>query len=322
MQIQPYKELYMISTELKIRCRIEEVPTIGGFLSSSLNSNLADFTAFSPNYNAAYVTNFNTKLNGVTALINPKQLTAELKVITLRIYTNIGLLRPKIDFLEGYIKRASGLTIAAKDFGISAVRTANNKGDVEGLISALGYLLTNVSNNMASITAQGYNTTQHTALTTMKTNFTNDNTAQNTKLNDRNNNVVANHTQINAFWALCTDISDAGKRIYKSTAPNKVDDFSILSLLRRIRQEQKKNKFDGIVSLQGKPLANAKIELIPVTVGRRRTTKSNAKGEFIIKSLTEGDYVVNVSAAGQNSQSSEMKIETGKETMLKFEMGK
>ena len=312
----------MISTELKIRCRIEEVPTIGGFLSSSLNSNLADFTAFSPNYNAAYVTNFNTKLNGVTALINPKQLTAELKVITLRIYTNIGLLRPKIDFLEGYIKRASGLTIAAKDFGISAVRTANNKGDVEGLISALGYLLTNVSNNMASITAQGYNTTQHTALTTMKTNFTNDNTAQNTKLNDRNNNVVANHTQINAFWALCTDISDAGKRIYKSTAPNKVDDFSILSLLRRIRQEQKKNKFDGIVSLQGKPLANAKIELIPVTVGRRRTTKSNAKGEFIIKSLTEGDYVVNVSAAGQNSQSSEMKIETGKETMLKFEMGK
>ena len=224
--------------------------------------------------------------------------------------------------MEGYIKRASGLTIAAKDFGISAVRTANNKGDVEGLISALGYLLTNVSNNMAAISAQGYNTTQHTALTTMKTNFTNDNTAQNSKLNDRNNNVVANHTQINAFWALCTDVSDAGKRIYKSTAPNKVDDFSILSLLRRIRQEQKKNKFDGMVFLQGKPLANAKIELIPITVGRRRTTKSNAKGEFVIKSLTEGDYVVNVNAAGQNSQSAEMKIETGKETRIKFEMGK
>ena len=83
MQIQPYKELYMISTELKIRCRIEEVSTIGGFLSSSLSSNLADFTAFSPNYNAMYVTNFNTKLNSVTALINPKQLTAELKVIIL-----------------------------------------------------------------------------------------------------------------------------------------------------------------------------------------------------------------------------------------------
>lgn len=310
----------MATTKLLIKCRIEEVPAIGKILLETLSPNLADFTAFSPDFNATYITNGNNKLTAITALINPKQLTAELKVITLRIYGNMDSLRPKIDFLEGYIKRATGLTIGVKDFGISEVRQANNKGDVEGLVDALAFLLTNVSNNMAALTAKGYSPAQHTALTSIKTNLTNDNTAQNTKLNDRNNKVTANHGLINDFWALLTDISDAGKRIYKSTAKNKVNDFTIAELVRRIRQEQKKNKFDGIITSEGKVLANAKIELQPVTGGRRRTTKSDAKGNFAIKSLTEGEYVANVTAEGKQTQSTGIKIETGKTTTLNFDL--
>lgn len=310
----------MAVTPLKITCRIEELPTIGKMLLDTLSPNLTDFTAFSPDFSATYLTNGTTKLNAVTALISPKQLTAEMKIITQRIYTNMDNLRPKLDYLEGYVKRATGLTISAKDFGISKVRQKNNKGDVEGLVDTLGFLLTNVTNNMAALTAKGYTAAQHTALTGIKTSLTNDSSAQNTKLNDRNNKVVSNHNLINEFWAICTDISDAGKRIYKSTAPQKLGDFAIAELKRRIRNEQKKNKFDGLCSFEGKPLANAKIELIPVLSGRRRTTKTDAKGAFVIKSLTEGDYIANVIADGKQTESTDVKIETGKAVAKNFVM--
>jgi hypothetical protein len=300
--------------KLMIQCRIEEVPTIGKFLADSLSINLGDFTAFSPGFDAGYLTTFNTKLATISELINPKQYTAELKVITLRINTNRVSLRPKIDFLEGYIKRATGLTIGVKDFGVSEVRNANNRGDVEGLIEALSYLLTNVGNNMAALEAKGYTPAQHTALGTIKSNLYEDNAAQNAKMNERNNKVVNNYGLINDFWVLCADVSDAGKRIYKSMAANKVDDFTIAALIRRIRQEQKKNKFAGVVKLEGEVIGNAKIEMIPVTEGRRRTTKSDANGKFEIKSLTEGEYIVNISADGAVSESINVVIERGKTT--------
>lgn len=66
----------MATEKLKIKCRIEETPTIGKFLLESLGVNLADFTGFSPDYNTAYITNGNNKLAAVTGVINPKQITA------------------------------------------------------------------------------------------------------------------------------------------------------------------------------------------------------------------------------------------------------
>ena len=309
----------MPETKLLIQCRIEEVPTIGGFLINSITTDLADFTAFSPIYNATYLTNANTQLAAIEALINPKQLTAELKAITLRIYTNIAVLRSKIDFLEGYIIRATApLTIPVKDFGITQVRKANNSGDVEKLLTALAYLLTNANNNMAALTPKGYTATQHTALTTIKTQLNDDNIAQNAKLNERNNKVKDNYTLINDFWKnICTDISDAGKRIYKKT--NKADDYTIAELKRRIRQEQKKNKLQGAITSAANPL-NAKIVMIPVLEGRKRTAKTNAKGKYEIKSLKEGDYIVTATADGKQPKTLPATIKKGETTTLNFDL--
>jgi len=301
----------MATIELKITCRIEEVPVLGGFLISSMQGSLADFTAFSPDYNAAFMTNANADLAAIEALINPKQITAELKVITTRMYSNMTTLRGKIDFLEGYINRATGLTIAKKDFGISDVRVKNNKGDVEGLISALNFLLTNVANNLAALSAKGFTPLQNTALTTLKNDLKNDNIAQNNKVNDRNNKVIANYGKINAFWDKIMDIADAGKRIYKSSAPNKVDDYTMNKLKARIRQERSNTRFEGTVTSNGTPLNGAKIELKPLAGGRRRVGKSKATGMFEVTSMDAGDYEVTVSASGKTSQTIEITIETG-----------
>ncbi len=311
----------MSTTPLLIKCRIEEVPAIGGMIIGSLETNLADFTGYSPDYSPAYLTTIKGDLTTIEGLINPKQLTAELKVITGRIYTNQAALRPKLDFLEGYINRATGLTINKKDFGISAVRTKNNNGDIEGVVSALGFLLTNVGNNMAALTAKGFTAAQNTALTTIQSQLKNDNVAQNTKLNERNNKVVANYGKINAFWLKLTDICDAGKRIYKHTInANKVDDFTMAVLKRRVNQERTNTKFTGNITSGTTPLKGAKIELLPLAGGRRRTATSKLNGEFLIASLLEGEYLVNVTAAGKAPQTINITITKGQASVHDFNL--
>ena len=295
----------------RFKCRIEELPVLGGFLLSSMQGSLADFTAFSPDYNAGFMTTANADLATVEALINPKQLTAELKIITARIYNNMTLLRGKIDLLEGYINRATGLTIGKKEFGISEVRTKNNNGDVEGLVNALTFLLTNVANNLVAITAKGFTPAQNTALTTLKNDLKNDNIAQNNKINDRNNKVIANYGKLNAFWDKIADIGDAGKRIYKSTAPNKVDDYTMATLKKRIRQERNNTRFEGNITSGGTPLNGARIELKPLAGGRRRVGRSKATGHFEITSMEAGDYNVIVSATGKTSVAEKITIVTG-----------
>lgn len=310
----------MPDTKLIITCRIEEVPAIGGFLINSLNTDLVDFTAFSPDFNAAYVTNAQGELAAVTAVIQPKTLTAELKVITLRIFNNMAALPQKIDFLEGYIERTAGLTVAAKDFGISAIRKANNRGDVEDLVSALGYTLNLVNNatNLPLLQAKGYTVAQNTALQNIKTELNDDNVLQNAKVNERNTLVNDNAGVINDFWKTLTDISDAGKRIYRTS--NKKDDYTMSVLKRRIRNEELKNKLAGTITSQGSPLNGAKISMKPVLGGRRRSTTSKASGKYELKSLQATDWIVTVSAPGKVTQNVAVTIVTGQTVTRDFDL--
>jgi hypothetical protein len=314
------KIIIMVLVVLKIKCRVEELPVLGGFVLSSMQGSLADFTAFSPDYNAGFVTTANADMAVIEGLINPKMLTKELKVITKRIYTNQGILRSKIDFLEGYINRANGLTMDKKDFGISEVRTKNNMGDIEGLGGALNFLLTNVNvaTNLTAITAKGYTTAQNTALVNLRDGFRNDNLAQNTKINDRNNKMIANYGKLNAFWDKIMDVADAGKRIYKATAPNRLDDFTMAKLKARIRQERNNTRFEGVVMSGGVALKGASIELKPLGGGRRRVTKSKLNGSFVITSMEAGDYSVMVSATGKTSVSDEILIVTNVPLQMDF----
>jgi hypothetical protein len=310
----------MTPVTLLIQCRIEEVPALGGFLINSLQTDLADFTAFSPDFDAAYVTTAQTQLTSITALLQPKTLTAELKVITLHMYNNMSAMEQKIDFLEGYIKRATGLTVSAKDFAISAIRKANNKKDVEALISALTYTLALANNatNLPLLAAKGYTPAQNTALQTIKTELNDDNVAQNAKVNARNNLVIANYGAINDFWKILMDISDAGKRIYRDS--NKKDDYTMAVLKRRIRQEQLKNKMAGTVTFEGSAFAGAKIAMKPVLGGRTRSTKSKTTGRYELKSLQATDWIVTVSATGKVTQNVSVTIVTGETLVRDFEM--
>lgn len=307
--------------KLKIQCRIEEVPTIGRFLIGSMTIDLADFTALSPLYDEAFIENANAKLAEVEALINPRKLTAELKVITLRMLNNMEALKGKIDRLERYIDLASGLTVGKKDFGIGKVRKENNRGDVEALVAELGDLLDIVSDNMAALTSVGYTDEQHAALVETESSLAADNTAQNAKVNERNNKVIANYGLLNAFWDdIIMNISKSGRAIYKTSAPNKVDDYTIAALKRRIRQEQLKQRLFGLITSEGSGFGGAKIGMKPLLGGRSRSTTSNAEGAYELKSLAVGEWVVTVSAAGKEMINDTVTIVSGEAVERDFEM--
>ena len=284
---------------LKITCRIEELSVLGGFLLSSMESSLGDFTAYAPDMDGAYVAAVYAELAVISALKQPKQVTAERKVITMRIYEESLLLREQMNLLEGYAMRADGLSIDWMDLGISAVRTKIKSKDVEGLLSAVAFLISNVEDNMAALSAVGYTASQHAALTAAVAGLKVDVVAHNDMRNERNNLATENYAKFNAFWLRLQDIADAGKRIYRWTAPNRVDDFTISTLIGRMRAERRPTLISGVVEQEAVPVKGAKIILIPKDGGHRRIAWSKSDGGYEMRGMKAGNYRMQVEIDGK-----------------------
>ena len=127
--------------------------------------------------------------------------------------------------------------------------------------------------------------------------------------------VQDNYSVMNELWVMLTDIADAGKRVYKTANPAKVDDYNMSAIKRRIRQEQKKSKLSGRITANPMPVADAKVVMKPVTGGRNKSTKSKADGRYEIKDLAAGDYIVTVTAVGYAPKVISVTIVSGEGTV-------
>ena len=292
---------------MKIPVRLDEVITFGSFVLASYVTNLSDFTDYSSEYTAAYGTAVGNELKLVSGLIVPKQLNSELKVITQRIYLNQATVATSMNLLEGYINRAVGLTIAAKDFGIKAVRKSNRSGDIEGLGTALDNLNKNVKVpvNMTALIAKGYSAAKEIAFETLISSLKGDNTAQNSKINEREVLVKNNHVAVNTIWAKINDICDAGKRIYSKGADESKKQFTISTIKKRMRNDAKKT---GVSGATNEP--KARIEFKPLTVGRKRVVTTSTKGAYDLKGITPGEYLATLIVKGKPDVNAHVVIET------------
>lgn len=287
-----------MANSLPIKCRIEEIPAILGFTKDTYLRDKVLLEGYKPlRYVAGYGTSIDTLKTNVEGIVNPKQLTAELKVITLRIFTNMIALRPKLDRLEGYLNDAVGLSVSKEDFGISPVRKKISSDDQEGLNGALLYLLGNLNAaNMAILTPLGFLPADRTAIDDLRKSIADDNTAQNTKISARANLVVANFSVlvdacnfIKAQWA-------DGKALFKNTDKTKLKDYTNAQIINRVRQEALKTKIVGVVQRASVPEKGAKVVAKPVLGGRGKTVKTNVNGEYELSGLREGSYNVTITA--------------------------
>lgn len=224
-------------TTRKFSLRIEEMPVVGGFLLKSLELDFAEFQAYSPDFNQDYKTNFQTKLEFVDGIVNPKKLQGELKKVTENMYSAIDGLRNPLLLLEGYIKRAENLTILPKDFGISGVRKELSNKDQEALLENLKTLFQNIDVNLAALQAKGFTQTAYNELKATRDFLKNGNQSQNQKLNEKQKLVEENIEVFNDLWDIMKDVMDTGKRISKSNSKLRIDDYTATKLKSRVRHE-------------------------------------------------------------------------------------
>jgi len=193
----------MKKIKLISRVPVSEVPTFGSFVLVSFETDEAAFTDFSSIYDAAFLADIKLRKKAIEALVFPKQLNGELKVITLRIYTNQELVTNEINYLEGYVKLTPGLTVGLKDFGFQEVRQANNSGNIEGVVSGLKLVTTNSADNILLLTPKGFTPAKQANLVALMNTLDTDNVSQNTKLNERKTLVENNHIAINVTAQDC-----------------------------------------------------------------------------------------------------------------------
>lgn len=225
-----------MAKDRKFTLKIEEIPTIGQFLYDSYTTDEADFKKFSPQFDEAYKQDYVDKFNAVKEIIDSKVLTAELKMITARMYENAEKLKTEIDRLEAYAKLAkSNLKVGVADFKFKEIRNNVNKKDFEGLISNLKIMLQLTQDNLAILQAKGFTTEAKTGIEALKTSFETDNAEQNRKLDQRRQTVAENTDTINIFYEKISEILTIGKVLYKKANPEKAKSYTLAAIQKRIR---------------------------------------------------------------------------------------
>lgn len=235
----------MTALKKKFSCRIEELPVLGGFVGNSFETNMGDFIEYSPDFKEPYFTVYKAKLKAVEEIVFPKKVIKEMKVVTSRLYQSMENLRDSLNKLQGYVERADGLSVTAKDFGIKAVRDGIAKKDVEKFLGGLAFLIQNIDDNFDKLAAKGFRQNAKEVFVNTKNNVKDDNELQNTKTNEVAVLVQNNISKLVELWDLMTDILKIGKILYKNTDTAKTKEFTMAVLKDRIRQEKRRSIVTG-----------------------------------------------------------------------------
>lgn len=244
----------MTGPRKKFQGKHEELPPVAQFVLSSFNRDLLLFKDYSDEFDTTYATNFEAQITAVNDVVYPKTLTKQGKLVTERIATNIERLKDLNTLTESYVNRAGrALTIAPADFGCRDLRKKLNKGDVEGVITALRTLLKNIDSNLAALTAKGLKEATRTEMAALPATLTTDNTLQNDNIQARNKLVNENIGLFDALYDTVMDVCKVGKVIHQTitNTPERMGDFTVAVLLKRVRAERRKGGGGGDVPPAG-----------------------------------------------------------------------
>lgn len=218
-------------------CKNEELPVICKFSAFSLKRDLLDFTAYSPRFTEAYITDFETKITTTIDLIEPKSETVELKTITERLHNTIDGLVGPANYLTGYINMADKQQIiSASDFGIASLRKGISSKDVENVIKSLHTVNANVVKYKALLTDQGLKEELITRFVNDAVSIAADKQSQYEIISNRRNIVQNNTGTFNLLYDQLSEIMATGKILYKGIDAAKLQDYTFTELKKRVRK--------------------------------------------------------------------------------------
>ncbi|MEI6696960.1 MAG: hypothetical protein WCO13_12935 [Bacteroidota bacterium] len=217
-------------------CKDEELPVICNFVAFSLNRDKADFMAYSPKFNPAYISGFVSNTASATALADTETEMLEQKTITARLHANMdGLLNP-IKRLTGYLALSEPLQgISASDFGLTPLRKSISKRDAEGLVKNIRTVTANITKYKALLVAQGLNDALIAEFASAADTIAADNQQQFEIASQRKGIVQNNIALLNNLNAQLKEILKVGKILYNSSDTAKAREYSFAGLKRNVR---------------------------------------------------------------------------------------
>jgi len=273
-------------------CRIEELPVIGGFIHNSLVRDVNDFLPY-PGYHAPFPLDYFGKLGEVEAAVTPVIFINQMKVLTLRLITNIYGLRPMLNDAEICFNSAgSGLDVLVRDMGQRQVRDGIDRGDVEAVLLAMKNMNQNILNNKDLLILKGLTLIKQTALIDAALAIKADNDAQNTKLGERSAATSGNMILYNFFWnTYLSPTRTTGALIFKLSNAAKYKDYVIAQMMARMRHDEAQTQVHGrVTDAAGLPVNKAKVKMMPVDGGRTKTVTTDAEGNYVVSGMRATAY--------------------------------
>lgn len=229
-----------LNTNRSFDCKNEELPVLCRFCAISLARDLNDFTAYSPMFDAAYLTAFKGRIETVGELIQPQSETVALKVITDRIYQTLDDLIPPINYLEGYLKLAGKqVPLSSTDFGLVQLRRKARARDLEGVLKQLHTVGENSKKYKKELMAKGMTEEMISKFVAAAKLLTEDKDQSYKLISSRAAIVQSNMGLLTVLKNQLTEICTIGKILYKQTDQAKLKDYTFAQMKKHIRRDTK-----------------------------------------------------------------------------------
>ena len=228
----------MSATDVRnYNCKDEELPVICNFVLFSVKRDAADFLSYSPKFNEGYITGFETKIAGLTDLVEPKSETVQLKVITDGVYTAMDNLIDPINRVSGYIMLGKlDKTISVADFGFAQLRKGITSRDAEGVVKSLHTVNLNLAKFKTELTAQGLSDELSAKFSTAETEIAQGKQKQYEIVSNRKSIVQNNLSVCNDVFSQLNEIMAVGKILYKAIDSVKLQEYSFSELRKKVNK--------------------------------------------------------------------------------------
>jgi len=228
------------TTPRNFNCKDEELPVVCGFLAISLNRDLNDFVAFSPQFLSGYVDGFKAKIDAVDELVQPKSETIELKMLNERIYATLDSLITPINYTEGYLNLAGKtVPITASDFGLTSLRKSARSRDVESVLKLLRTVEGNLAKYKTELESKGLTEALVLKFAEAGTLLADDRNKKYELVSKRMALVQNNLGMLNDLYDQLVEITRIGKILYKQTDKAKLNDYTFSYLMKQVRRVEK-----------------------------------------------------------------------------------
>ena len=229
----------MDALQLPFAFRINELLPLARLLRASYLRDHNDFVALLPeDYKPKFLADYDTAMKAVEAATRSSVAVAQRSTITAGIDTLLEALPQLLNRLEARLRRAEGLTVAARKFGIEPVRQGRNNHEHEGLADSLKTLLQNIAANKKALTAKGQPQAEIDQLQALYDDLVKDSAAQGSSLSDQRLLTAGNVQLFRSLYAPMKELLDDGKSLYKTSDKTRLKDYTLRKILQQVRKEQ------------------------------------------------------------------------------------